>query len=212
LTLDARSIAATCSRINFDFYDVWDYFEEFKIKHGLKHREPCYIQVVKDVEDNTDKDLLILDMPEWETMLEKVFFNLEKQVKLGDFSGYEFMQYSSWLYSLNNRIDNPAAICSSCGADKNTCHLDIYGNLYPCHNMSYSNGHVEKTGVRAGGYNPYTNSERCGSCPAFILCGGGCIATPQHKFKYNCYTYYQQITRMLAMLNRLQTTEIGGIK
>lgn len=211
LTLDARSISATSSRINYDFYDIWDYFEEFTIRHDLKRRESCHIEVVKDVEGNTDENLLILDMPEWEKMLDKVFFNLEEQIKQGDCNGYEFMQYWPLILSLNYRIQTPGAICANCGADKNTCHIDIHGNLYPCHNMIRSDGHVDITGARAGGYNPYIDSERCGNCAAFILCGGGCIATPPHKFKYSCYTYYQQIIRMLAMLNRLQSSGIGGI-
>lgn len=210
LTITNRSIAATACRMNYDFYDVWDYLEDFKIKQGLNQREHCYIQVVKDVEDNTDEKLLILDMPEWESMLDRVFCNLEKQLMTGDFSSYEFMQYNSWFLSMNHRLQNPMGICTSCGADKHTCHIDINGNLYPCHNMRQSNGHVAVGGLMTGSYNPYRDREKCQNCEAFIICGGGCIATPEHKHKYSCYIHYQQITRMLKLLKRLQIAGIGG--
>lgn len=209
LTLENRSISATACRINYDFYDVWGYFEEFKLKHGLEKRENCFIQVVKDVDDNTDEKLLIIDMPEWESMLDKTFNELEKQVNVGDFSGYEFMQYRPWFESMNYRLQNPMGICSSCGADKHTCHIDIQGNLFPCHNMSKPNGHVAKTGLQTGNFNPYAESEKCKTCEAFIICGGGCIATPEYKHKHSCYIHYQQVTKMIAMLKRLNMSSIG---
>lgn len=203
LSLNKRSISATVCRINYDFYDVWDYLEEFKIKHNLPQRENVFIQVVKDVNNNTGEHLLIKDMPEFEAMLDKTFSNLKRQLKVGDVSGYELMEYISLIKVLASRIKEPSKIASYCCAESNVCHLDVYGNLYSCHNWYIPNGNIYTEGIQPGRFNPYLYEQKCLDCDAYIICGGGCPATVKEKHPHVCYTMYHQVMRLIRLLNEL---------
>jgi len=207
LTLNKRNISATACRINYDFYDIWNYFEEFRIQHGLKNPEHIHIQVVKDVEDATMEQLLIKDMPEFEAMLDKVFKNIEEQIRRNNLATYEFQQYLPMIKTLNWRLKNTKVFGVWCGADTQVSHMDISGNLYPCHNSTEPNGHVTLHGNRAGNYNPNINNKECVACPAYIICGGGCPVASSNKRQYMCYTMYHQITRLLKILANIN----GGV-
>ncbi|MDR1702320.1 MAG: radical SAM protein, partial [Sporomusaceae bacterium] len=209
LALKYRSIGATSCTLNWNYYDIWDYFEEFKIRHGLPEREVVYIQNTKDVDDNTSDKLLIYDSPKWEEMLDKVFFNLTNQLRNSDFSGYEWMQYGIWVKSVGDRLRQPERMGCGCGADTHAAHLDIFGNLYACHNMSDPNSHV-KNGLQTGNWNPYIKTEKCQKCPAFITCGGGCLAAHPNKHKYICYIRYHQGVRLLNMLHQLNKETLNN--
>jgi len=203
LTLDKRNIGAVVSRINPDFYDVWDYFEEFKIKHGLAQKEFVHIQVVKDVEGNTPHELLINNMPEYELMLDKVFDHLYQDILANKFEGYEFMQYAPLIQTLNWRLKKPELKGVWCGADTQVCHIDVYGNMFPCHNSTKTIGNRKDLGILAGGYNPNIDNEKCINCRAYTICGGGCpMASPENR-ESMCYTMYHQITRLMDMLKKL---------
>lgn len=211
LTLNKRGLAATSCSINPDFYgDIWEYFDEFLIKHGLPKKEHVFIQIIKDVEGNTADNLFIYNDPKWEAMLDKVFKNLESQIKGNNFDTYEWLQYRPLVTKLNDFFSNDR-VCCHCGADTNVAHMDLKGNLYPCHNMSLesSNGHVNK-GLQPGKHNPYISTPSCSSCEILPICGGGCIANHPDKHKYLCYTWYQQGKRFLDMLRRLK--QEGGLE
>jgi len=204
LTLKNRSISAVASRINPDFYDIWEYFEDFKIENGLQSREHVLIQVVKDVEGNTPNNLLINNMPEYELMLDRVFDNLYKDIINEKFDGYEFMQCIPLIKTLNYRLKSPTVKGVWCGADTQVCHIDVYGNMFPCHNASTSIGNRKDIGIHAGGYNPNINDEKCVNCRAYTICGGGCpMASPENR-ESMCYTMYQQISRLMDMLEKLK--------
>jgi uncharacterized protein len=205
LTLNKRAIAATVSRVNYDYYDVWDYLLEFKEKHGLPQREACRIDTIRDAEGNTDESLLIADMPEFEVMLDRVFANLEANLAAGNSNCYEYEQYLPMFMTLQYRIKNQH-MCAWCGVDTNVAHMDIYGNLYPCHNMENPNNHVSG-GIRPGSFNPYINTDKCQNCEAFLYCGGGCVAVALNKKHYECYVTRQQFSRLMRFLTRLQ----GGL-
>lgn len=204
LTLEKRNIGAVASRINPDFYDIWDYFEEFRTKHGLPNKEHIYIQVVKDVEGNTPHELLINNMPEYELMLDRVFSNLYTNIVTGNSDCYEFMQYLPLIKTLKWRMGSPEVKGVWCGADTQVCHLDVYGNMFPCHNASKPFGNRKDIGIHAGGYNPYINDEKCIKCKAYTICGGGCpMASPENRNSM-CYTMYHQISRLMNMLEKLK--------
>lgn len=210
LTLEKRNIGAVASRINPDFYDIWDYFEEFRIKHGLPNKEYIHIQVVKDVEGNTSSDLLINNMPEYESMLDRVFSNLYANIVTGNIDCYEFMQYLPFIETLKWRLESPEVKGVWCGADTQVCHIDVYGNMFPCHNASKSFGNRKEIGIHAGGYNPNLNDEKCVNCRAYTICGGGCpMASPENR-ESMCYTMYHQISRLMNMLEKLKGVELIG--
>lgn len=204
LTLQNRNISAVASKLNYDFYDIWGYFEEFKHKHGLQNRESIHIQVVKDVEGNTPGDLLIYNMPEYEQMLDKVFDNLYLSITKGDFSSYELMQYLPMIETLNWRLKSPNVKGVWCGADTQVCHMDVYGNLFPCHNSSKTFGNLKNIGIQAGGYNPNLNSTECKNCSAYIICGGGCPVSSDENRRAMCYTMYHQIVRLIDILDKVK--------
>lgn len=205
LTLERRNVGAVTCRVNYNFYDVWDYFDEFKQKHGLPSREYVHIQVVKDVEGNTAEQLLIKDMPEFEKMLDTVFSRLGTAIKECNWDRWEFRQYQPMLQTMHWRLNSPGRPMGAwCGADTQVCHIDVAGNLYPCHNVPVPNGHVSKSGPLAGEYNPFVTDPKCTSCPAYVYCGGGCpVSSPENRGAM-CYTVYQQVTRLLSILEDLK--------
>lgn len=205
LMLNKRNIGAVVSRINYNFYDVWEYFEEFKIKHGLPNREYVFIQPIKDVEDNTPEELLIYNMPEYEAMLDMVFSNLKNYIKDGSYkNSYEWMQYEPMAKTLLWRLQNPEIHGVWCGADTQVCHIDVYGNLYYCHNVAKPYANINDVGIKPGGYNPYLNDKKCVNCPVYIICGGGCPVSAPHKRKYMCYVKYNEMIRFLNMIHELK--------
>lgn len=210
LTLNDRAISGTVSRLTYDFYMIWDYFLEFQRKHGLAERVKCQIDVVKDCDGNLDERLLIKNMPEFERMLDKVFSNLELNIRRNLFDCYEYDQYFSMIKNLNYRINHSGEICAYCGADKVVCHMDIHGKLYPCHNMAIANGDIRVNGLQPGNYNPYTGTAKCLQCEAYIWCGGGCIAAHPSRKEYDCYANRQQFVRLIKVLNNLK--EWGGLQ
>lgn len=203
LNLERRAISATASRINYDFYDVWDYFLEFQLKHGLDYRESCRISLVEDAGGFTDESLLIRDMPEFERMLDRVFRNLEHNLQFGNTEGFEYDQYFHMIKNLNYRLNHGGVICSYCGRGEVACDLDIGGNLYLCPNRPEPAQHILQYGIKPLGSNPYTHTTKCQSCMAYIYCGGGCsMAAPDRK-EYECYVIQQQVSRLLKMLTNL---------
>jgi len=203
LTLNKRTISATVSRLNYDYYDIWNYFDEFVIKHDLDKKEKVKINLIRNAGGYTDKALLIEDMPEFEVMLDKTFANLEHNIRIGNFDSYEFQQYQPMIYSLNYMINNNGNISAYCGADGSVAHMDIFGNLYPCHNLDTPNGHVKDKGIRSGEFNPYIGTENCKSCEAYLYWGGGCVAVPPELKEYDCYVIKEQYNRIIAMLHSL---------
>lgn len=206
LMLEKRGISATASKFNYNFYDIWGYFNDFVIKHGLKKKETVYIKHIEDADNNTSEKLFIYNMPEFEAMLDKVFFNMEKQILSNNFNEYEFQQYARYFYSLNYRIQDPLnRICAMCGGDRCAAHIDVRGNIYRCHNVEEHYTTVKKEGViLPGNYNPYINTTTCIECPAYILCGGGCCVCDESKKKYSCYVTQQEFSRLIGLLGNIE--------
>jgi len=208
LTLEGRSIGAVCSAINKDFYDIWDYFDEFTLTHGLPQKELVFVQLIKDVEGNTAQELLIYNDPEFERMLDRVFLNLKNNIINGKFNCHEFNQYYPAINNILDRLKHPENIGAFCNADTTNCHIDTYGNMSSCHNVSDSFGNMKDLGLKAGNYNPRKNTEKCRKCEAFIWCGGGCPVSSEDKYMSVCYTNYQQFIRLINVVGLLAE---GGI-
>lgn len=202
LTLNSRSIAATCCSLNPNFYDIWNYFDEFRLKHGLEKREHVLIQLCKDVEGNTPKELLIYNNCEFETMLNQVFTNLEYDLRNGIFNSFEIIQYWSMLQRIKANLDAPDLISVWCGMDREVCDIDVFGRIYSCHNQKEPIGEIGSVDL-AGGCSKYKSDPHCCGCPAYIYCGGGChVASPETR-KNTCYTTRHQVERLLDVLRRL---------
>jgi len=202
LTLKRRNIGATVTTANPDFYDVWDYFEDFSLRNGTR-REYVRIDIARDTNYSTDHKLIITKNNEFEAMLDKVFSNLEKAIREKNWDAYEFTQYLPVMATLNHRLRHPADIGSWCGSDKFTSSIDTHGNIFNCHNTDTVIGHVSEDGLIASNFNPYIKSEKCQSCPAMIVCGGGCAVISKEVHEAHCYVQYQQITKMIKMLERI---------
>jgi len=203
LMLKRRSIIAVVTTLNPNFYDVWNYFEEFS-QRNKSQRESIYFSIACDIDHKTDPKLIISGNKAYEAMLDRVFVNLEKAIRANDWEAYEFRHYRQMLSTLNYKLNNPESCGSWCGADQSVCHIDIHGNLYLCHNVDKPNGHISRDGIQPGRYNPFINTKKCQECQALIYCGGGCVASPPETHDAECYGVYQQVIRMLAMLERLK--------
>lgn len=202
LTLNSRSISATCCSLNPNFYDIWNYFEDFKNKHGIEKREQIVIQLCKDVEGNTPIELLVYNNSEFEEMLDTVFKNLKIDLINGVFNSYEVMQYWSMIQRIKTNLDNLDAISVWCGMDREVCDIDVFGNIYSCHNQRLPFGQLGSVEL-AGECSKYRNDIYCHECIAYIYCGGGCHVASEESRKYTCYTTRQQVERLLNVLQNI---------
>ncbi len=198
LLIDKKNIAATCSSLSSDFYQIWDYFDEFRVKHNVPIF-PVAIQMMKDVENTTAEFLFIKNRKKYEQMLDKVFDNLYHNVMIDYFECYEWMQYKRMIESLGRNLEDkiPGLFC---GADTSTIDVDIYGNLYNCHNCCKPFSHISN-GIKAS-EKPFVPSEKCLSCLSYPLCGGLCYVAEQSKKEYMCYTMTEQVKRLIEFLNK----------
>jgi radical SAM protein with 4Fe4S-binding SPASM domain len=207
LALKGKSLIATATRLNWNFYDIWNYFDGFEEEHGLPHIK-VRIQTIKDVDNGTTEDLFIYQMPEFETMLDNVFLNLKNSIIHKDFTSREYIEYQTRIENLNYILHFPDEFGAYCGAEKSLCSIDIEGNLYPCCNSHKSNGNISVDGLRSGNYNPFKLTSECRQCSIYLLCGGGCVVTAPEKRKYMCYLEYQQGIRLLKVLNDIKEVDI----
>lgn len=199
LELVSRGISAVCSSVNPNFYEVWNYFEEFRIKYGLSKREQIEIIMIKDICGNTPEEFFIYNDPNFETMLDKVFSNMRATLGYGNLNSYEWDLYLPFIEKLRKRAYS-TTFGSFCGADTEHCHIDVYGNLYDCQNSIRPFGNVATHGLRTALNNQYKNNKTCLECEVYQICGGHCYLSDENKKKYRCYTFKQQLSRVLDIL------------
>lgn len=201
LNLHKRSIASTITSLNYNFYDVWDYFEQFRINHGLQMKEEITLQLCKDVDNNTPRHLFIYNNYEWEKMLDGIFDKLYHDLTNGNIGSYECMQYMPMINKISRNIKTPENMSIWCGMDKHTCDIDIHGNLYYCHNQEKHFDSIKSSCKDiTGGCSQYRNDKTCLECDAYIYCGGGCHVSNPEKRKYSCYIMKHQVSRVIDLL------------
>ena len=204
LSLDQKGVAAVCSSAGMDFYAFWDYFDDFANRNQVTF--PIYIQMIKDVSDNTNTSLFMStneQKAQFETMLDKVFDNLYKALKSEDYSGHEWEQYRSWVYRLNSIVNGGIPVTLPCKEDIAVVDIDVFGNLYRCHNIAQSFGHVDELGLMASD-SRYQPSGNCRGCPYYLLCGGLCYVADKSKFDHMCYLMQEQAKRVIELLDKLR--------
>lgn len=191
---------STITKYNWDYYKVWAYFEEFRLKYQLK-RPKVNMMFLKDNCGMTDDSLFVYQNKDFESMLDKVFENLKKNILTGNFDCYEYDCYENLFgkllkeYSFNNTS-------SFCAFFDTAMAIDVHGNIYDCHNSIKPYGHVfdeELTDFE----NPYLGQRSCRSCEIKNVCAGGCLkATPERR-RFICYYLQNEIGRMLKMLDEI---------
>jgi radical SAM protein with 4Fe4S-binding SPASM domain len=205
LAIKNKSLASVCSAASPDFYGIWDYFDAFSEKHDVKC--PVSIQIIKDVNGNTDSDLYFktkASREQFEAMLDRVFDNLYLAIRKGDFSGHEWQQYSNTIARLNDIVNRGVPIALPCGEDSTTVDIDVFGNLYRCHNVCTPFGHVGDHGLKASD-KPYVPSAKCLGCSVYALCGGLCYVANDAQFEHMCFAYKAQAVRIMELLTKLQS-------
>lgn len=200
IALDKFVFISTITKYNWDYYEIWDYFEKFRLKYKLK-RPKVNMMFLKDNGGMTDDSLFVYQNKGFESMLDKVFENLKKNILTGNFDCYEYDCYENLFgkllkeYSFNNTS-------SFCAFFDTAMAIDVHGNIYDCHNSIKPYGHVldeELTDFE----NPYLGQGSCRSCEIKNVCAGGCLkATPERR-KFICYYLQNEIGRMLKMLDEI---------
>ncbi|CAK7048103.1 radical SAM protein [uncultured Phascolarctobacterium sp.] len=200
LALDKFVFISTITKYNWDYYKVWDYFEEFRLKYKLK-RPKVNMMFLKDNGGMTDDSLFVYKNTNFENMLDKVFENLENNIMSGDFDCYEYDCYENLFgkllkeYSFNNTH-------SFCAFFDTAMAIDVHGNIYDCHNAINPYGHIGDA-KNIDFKNPYIDKAPCIGCEIRNVCAGGCLkATPERR-RFICYYLQNEIGRMLKMLNRI---------
>lgn len=200
LLLNNFVFISTITKYNWDYYKVWDYFENFYIKHGIK-RHKVNMMFLKDCFGHTDKNLFIYKNKDFEKMLDKVFYNLKIHILNNNFESYEFMCYENLLGRIlkENLYHNSKSFCMFFDT---AMAIDVYGNIYDCHNDVSPYGHL--TDKELNEYeNPYLSQEPCRNCNIKGVCAGGCVKASDDRRKFICYYMKHEIGRMIKMLNEI---------
>lgn len=198
LALDNFVFISTISRLNWDYYYIWEYFENFFIKHGVKRRK-VNMMFLKDSGGFTPAELFIYKDKKFENMLDRVFGNLKTQLLTRQYDTYEFMCYENMYGRILKDMVYSKNI-SLCMFFDVAMAIDVFGNIYDCHNAINPYGNIRDK-VLKDFTNPYLLKEPCKSCQINNICSGGCIKASADKRKYICYYMRNEIGRLVHTLN-----------
>ncbi|TCL76807.1 radical SAM protein with 4Fe4S-binding SPASM domain [Hydrogenispora ethanolica] len=200
LAVNDKKIVSTISVKNWNYYQIWDYFENFRVKHGLTKRIMIKFCHLKDIDGYTDTSLMLYQHKEWEAMLDKAMHNLEITIRDGTFDSYEYDRYQFIIGKIYSRMIK-TELAAWCGTEDDFLNIDVEGNLYDCHNCHNPVGHITTGPIKI--MNSFKDTEECQRCPILKICGGGCIKAVSEKRKYFCYVMLQEYTKLLNMLQRV---------
>lgn len=199
-TLKHFMFVGTVTKYNWDYYEIWDYFERFYQKYGLKRRK-VNLMYLKDSGGHTPLDLFIYNNKDFEKMLDKVVYNLKNHIINKEFNSYEYMCYEN-LFGKILRGMTVGKNLSFCGSLDDTVEIDIYGNIYFCHNALNPWGHFNDKEYKQI-YVPRLYKEPCLSCDIRHICLGACPMATNEAHKYMCYYIKNEYGRIWNMLLEL---------
>lgn len=195
------SFIATITKYNFDVYKIWEYFEKFRKDNNLPFFKVTF-NGLKDYKGLTDDDLFVYENKEFENVLDKVFFNLKHQLLNNIYDAYEIRAMEQILGQVLKEVKshNTKSYCGSFDVDLS---LDVYGNIYSCHNSNDIYGHIDDEELKEY-VNPYVDNKECKECFCKCLCAGGCWLSAKHKRKYHCYFQKQIYKRIFKMFEEIE--------
>ena len=205
--LPRMSFGSTLSYPNYDYLAVYEYFEDWKIKNGLKTRPRVVCELAHGCLDRVDirKENEEAYFDKWCATLDQVMKNLVDGVKKNDFMTYEYRQY---YHILNQGIwfmETDGKAILRCGQGKNRVSIDHKGDVYACHNVAlekdYYRGNLFKDNLKNWDYERYMRVHRCDDCEARIFCNCVCplVIVPEQQESY-CKYKKAEYTRLLGAL------------
>lgn len=190
----------TITKYNYDYYKNWEFFENFFIKNGLKRHKVAF-SVLKDSGGYTPLDLFIYNNKDFENMLDKVMKNLKQRIINKDWESYEFMCYENTFGKILKELTYHNSK-SYCGSFDTVLELDVFGNVYDCHNSISPCGKLSDKNFKAICV-PYLKQEPCLSCEVKHICLGACPKSSLEAHKYMCYYMKNEYTRLWHTLQEL---------
>lgn len=198
--LDNSVFVSTVTKYNWDYYKIWEHFESFVQKHGIKRRK-VNMMFLKDAGGTTPEDLFIYKFKPFEDMLTKVHNNLKMHILNGVTDSYEFMAYKNTLGRIlkEEKFHDSKTLCMH--FDRSMV-LDIYGNIYDCHNGRTPVANIRDLDI-PDIINTRINEEPCKSCNIRNYCCGGCLKADDSRWKYVCYYLQHDFGGILRILNEI---------
>lgn len=200
IMINDKKIVCTVSKYNWNYYDIWNYFEEFRSRNGLKDKLSVHLNHLKCKGDNVDTSMMIYQYKPWEDMLDGVFNTLYETIIQDNYDTYEYLTYQILFGKFLRQLQSPKITAYCQNEDVNT-NLDILGNIYDCNGELEPVGHISTGAVKLFNHNIFT--QRCQNCEILRYCGGGCNKISSDRLKYFCYTQRNEYSRMINLLTKL---------
>lgn len=200
--LNNSVFVSTVTTLNWNYYDIWNHFENFCQSNNIPRRK-VNMMFLKDTDGTTPEELFIYNHKDFENMLIKVHNNLKTDILTGVTDSYEFMAYKNTLGRLlkEELFHNSKTLCMHFDT---SMVLDIYGNIYNCHNGRSPVGHITNDNL-PDIKNDKIVTEPCVSCTLKNYCCGGCFNSTGDRWKYTCYYIKHDFGGVLRILNEIIT-------
>lgn len=195
------TVRATVAPPNLDVYENMKHIIE-----DLKYRSVAWAEA-----DN------LLSEEDYQSALDstiKLYDFLEKKIKEGDVK--EVKKYHSFINTLS-KFDHDGIRSKGCGSGTNMMAVDIDGKIYPCHRFVGLKDSVlgDVSSNEMGNEDFYSKVdlekfEKCDTCLAHSICGGGCINENYYANGYinepsdkHCKFKVKTVDRLLELYIRM---------
>lgn len=191
---------STITSLNWNYYDIWEYFEKYRLKYGIKQPKVSH-SPLKDIKGVVNNNLFIYKNKNFEIMLDNVISDLKIDILSNNKDSYVYSYFKGVLGSFYTKEANNIDI-TPCKSSFRYLTIDLQGNIYNCHNDMRVCSNINDMQ-----FNPisdifYTQKE-CKDCVVRKYCDGGCPLLNKDKIKYYCYFRQQEWGKLLNMLNQI---------
>lgn len=199
------SFGSTLSYPNYDYLAVYEYFEDWRIKNGMKRIPRVICELAHGCLDRVDirKENEEGYYDQWCATLNQVMDNMVRGVKEGNFMTYEYRQYYHLLNQGIGFLNTDGKAILRCGQGKSRVSIDYTGDVYACHNVAlekdFYRGNLFEDNLKDWDYERYMRSHGCDECEARIFCNCVCpLITVEEQQESYCKYKKAEYTRLLG--------------
>ncbi len=204
------SFGSTLSYPNYDYLAVYDYFEKWRVKNGLKVKPRVICELAHGCLDRVDirKENEEAYYDQWCATLDQVMKNMVDGVRSGDFMTYEYRQYYHLLNQGIGFLNTDGKAILRCGQGKSRVSIDYTGDVYACHNVAlekdFYRGNLFENNLTDWDYERYMRTHGCDDCDARIFCNCVCpLITVEEQQESYCKYKKAEYTRLLGALTEM---------
>lgn len=197
-----RAVLAVISRQNNNLQETMEYFDRYEIN---QYNFDPLLETI-----DMPPEIYDIDLKEFGKSVDIVMENLYLSY-IQNISTWDSNYCMDMISRLKFYLDNPTHEANDyppCNNTYNVINIDLFGNVYVCHNSSIKIGTIYESDEVIKGrfqkYNIYNRSEECRACPCFPVCRGGCILIPPgEKKKRYCEVQKIMIGKLYATLQKI---------